>query len=1481
MELHALTYDLVARTWSGPLPDVDSDRTLVLATGAPAALAMADLRRAFPRSVVVGCGAASSVSTDLAVTLARFDATRIRPVVVPRQHVRAAAEAVVAEIASPELRAVLLLGPDTAALRHELAPRLPGVTIAAEQPEGASAWVASGTADTSRAFVAIGLYGAALVIPEEADEQPDLLLVTLGEDDDLPPVEDAPRFTSRTTTFDPRTRAWSSRLPVDLDSSRTLVLAFGGAELADQRGPLFELAVAFPRSTVVGCSGAGQVVGGEVRDGVLSVAVLRFGHAELRLAAEDLHAKRTPLGSVQEVAIDGRQAGVRLAASLARADLRAVLLFGEGALADVGALAEGLAASLPPHVAITGGFAGGSGTGRWLLFDGELRGDRVVAVGLCGERLVVGQSARAGWQAAGPERQVTRASGNVLHELDGGLALEVYRDDLALEEHALAEVALGQPLAFRIGDEVLFRTVVAFDEREGSLVLSSEVPSGSTAILVRASPSELLRGAEQAASEALAERRAALSSSGPDPAGDALALVVGGAGRRMVLGPRIHEETEAARRALGGMPMAGFYGAAEISSTGPGRAALQTQTFTLTTIGEAPVAAPPRRPPVVRQQIGASPPPVERRSPPPVSRGEPPRRPPSPPPAPAPSRGGSTLVARSLAGDDTARLLGALSDLDSERTLLLLVGSASAGPEGVRAFAQKLPSAHVVGISGRGRGISGVVGRFGGAAVLAGVVPVPDVARSYDVGRRLAIAVAHPQLRAVLVFGRAEQVRGTELVRGLADAVGADVVIAGALVARNGWVSHRGVDPNGILAIGLAGDGLEVGCSARGGVDPYPPERLVGRATGPAIYEIDGRPAGALVRLPQGRAQAATTGLGYALQQADDPSRVHRVVAIDERTRSILVDPPVASGTLVHVVRDDEIWLPVEAREAASAALAATSPGHPPAMALVIGAPPAGAMLSERDFSLARDALGADLPAAYATANEVLGRGVGPDAPSLVLTISERAGRAAPREVVDEPTVTMPAPIAPARTPPAPAPPRASSVTSRDEAPTTEFPRVRSPPPPPAAPEPPRPAGVQPGGSRSPSPIAASARGDALGVTRKTVGNVEIVAIGGRITESFQGERVGRELAGTVVIDLGRVERITSFGVREWLAMLRACKSRADRLYLSRCTEPFVNQLTMIRGFAGHGQIVSFYAPYVCTTCGTSYSALLDAERDRGALLAGTAPPTQCPRCGGAGGFDDEETSYFALASQLAGSVPSEIRAAIASLDPVVHAEPIEKVVDETVTRISVAAAVDGSTRWAQALDGVEGPLVLDFSRSPASNAEGAENLERALRSVAGDVTTVNVVAAPRWVVERLIRGAHLPRIDVWSMVAEAHCASCAANRSAVLVVADHAARIGRGEDPDVPCPRCGAPLSFTASRALLAAVIDRTVPEPASASGALPLDLRTMPTDPKELLQWTRANSRSLAPMLAVSLTSALVAITLFSVFLGVAFLVWRQWGG
>jgi len=214
-----------------------------------------------------------------------------------------------------------------------------------------------------------------------------------------------------------------------------------------------------------------------------------------------------------------------------------------------------------------------------VLADGQAGPDRVVAVGLYGSAVRFGHGSRGGWDRFGPERVVTRSVGNVVYELDGRPALELYKTYLGERAAGLPATALLFPLAIRTGAEEkqLVRTILAVDEATQSMTFAGDLPQGCSAQLMRANFDRLVAGAEEAAG---------LAADGEGP--PVLCIAVSCVGRRLVLGERTEEELEAVASALPeGSAMVGFYSYGELSPWGVGSCDLHNQTMTLTTLSEA------------------------------------------------------------------------------------------------------------------------------------------------------------------------------------------------------------------------------------------------------------------------------------------------------------------------------------------------------------------------------------------------------------------------------------------------------------------------------------------------------------------------------------------------------------------------------------------------------------------------------------------------------------------------------------------------------------------------------------------------------------------------------------------------------------------------------------------------------------------------------------------------------------------------------
>ena len=351
-----------------------------------------------------------------------------------------------------------------------------------------------------------------------------------------------------------------------------LVLVFATPEFFAAGGVDYLTGI-FPRSALLGCSTAGEIANSGVMENSVVVTAIRFERTRVIPATADL----------ADMA-DSRNAGRRLAKALAAPDLRAVLVFGQGVAINGSALVEGMIDVLGTSVPISGGLAGDNGAfARTFTLGSAGVSDRaIVAVGLAGDSLHTGHGSFGGWEPFGPARRVTRCDGNVLYELDGEPALEIYKRYLG--EYARDLPASGLLFPFAMLDEDLsavglIRTILGVDEQQGSLTLAGEIQQSGYLKLTHASTDALVNGAESAA------RAAAAAASLPQPA---LAILVSCVGRKLAMGDRVDEEVEAVVEVLGKDTVrTGFYSYGEISPFTPTVCCkLHNQTMTITTLAE-------------------------------------------------------------------------------------------------------------------------------------------------------------------------------------------------------------------------------------------------------------------------------------------------------------------------------------------------------------------------------------------------------------------------------------------------------------------------------------------------------------------------------------------------------------------------------------------------------------------------------------------------------------------------------------------------------------------------------------------------------------------------------------------------------------------------------------------------------------------------------------------------------------------------------
>ncbi len=355
-----------------------------------------------------------------------------------------------------------------------------------------------------------------------------------------------------------------------------IVLLFAAPELLQNGETLRFILEKAKEKKVMGCSTAGEISqDGPIKGGLVLLGI-HFDQARTRLVSY-------PLPEAKESFAVGQKIGESLKAP----DLKSVFVLVPGANINGSALADGLSSCLGRNVVISGGLAGDELDFKQThtLCCGEIHSDHVVAAGFYGDGLIVSCGSEGGWRPFGPARRVTKSEGNLLQELDGKPALQLYKQYLGDKASQLPASGISYPFAILRSDRTtsgLIRSALDVDRENETLIMAGDVPQGSQVCLMHADMDALLQGAAQAAAEALR------THAGPEEGG--CAIVVNCVGRKMVLGLDADEEISVVTDSfLPGTTIGGYYSYGEICSYGStGRTELHNQTMTITYITERP-----------------------------------------------------------------------------------------------------------------------------------------------------------------------------------------------------------------------------------------------------------------------------------------------------------------------------------------------------------------------------------------------------------------------------------------------------------------------------------------------------------------------------------------------------------------------------------------------------------------------------------------------------------------------------------------------------------------------------------------------------------------------------------------------------------------------------------------------------------------------------------------------------------------------------
>lgn len=264
--------------------------------------------------------------------------------------------------------------------------------------------------------------------------------------------------------------------------------------------------------------------------------------------------------------------------------------------------------------------------------------------------------------------------------------------------------------------------------------------------------------------------------------------------------------------------------------------------------------------------------------------------------------------------------------LDSPQTLVVAFGASSLidDPAPMTELRRAFPSSHLIGCSTSGQfvgdrlfdgGIAVSLFRFRRTRLATAYAPIRSAEDSVRAGDTLARQLAGPDLRAVFVLSDGLNINGSELIRGLSASLPQSVVITGGLAGdgdrfKRTWVLRNGCPESGfVTAVGFHGRHIRIGHGSQGGWDVFGPERIVTRAKGNVLYELDNEPALPLYKRYLGELASGlpSTALLFPLavrpaRQSDHPI-VRTVLGVNEQDGSMTFAGDITEGHLAQLMR--------------------------------------------------------------------------------------------------------------------------------------------------------------------------------------------------------------------------------------------------------------------------------------------------------------------------------------------------------------------------------------------------------------------------------------------------------------------------------------------------------------------------------------------------------------------------------------------------
>lgn len=325
----------------------------------------------------------------------------------------------------------------------------------------------------------------------------------------------------------------------------------------------------YPTADIIGSSTAGNILENELMDAEIVCSIIQFENKA-----------KTKITEVDIVGKNSYEVALQIKTDLLEDQLKHIFILSDGLHINCSKLINSLN-HFKMNATISGGLsADGSDFEKTItICNNSISDNKVVAIGFYGD-LEISTGNGSGWNEFGTERLITKSKNNILYEIDGMPALDLYKKYLGEYASELPSSGLRFPISIKKdeNDKQTIRSLLGINEEDNSIIFAGDVPEGYTATLMKPNMDSLIGGAKEAADQMVCNTN------------PGFCIAVSCFGRRVVLNKIVDEEIEAVYNEIGqNSTIIGFYSYGEIAPDQSNifNCKLHNQTMTLTCIREA------------------------------------------------------------------------------------------------------------------------------------------------------------------------------------------------------------------------------------------------------------------------------------------------------------------------------------------------------------------------------------------------------------------------------------------------------------------------------------------------------------------------------------------------------------------------------------------------------------------------------------------------------------------------------------------------------------------------------------------------------------------------------------------------------------------------------------------------------------------------------------------------------------------------------